>query len=197
MCALRLPLLLLLLLPHPSFPLSLPPIPPPSRIPAATAADDAWADAFLAPDPSRPSSPFATTHGLFSAVSSYISAATDPDTGTVASLPFVLPRPSPASPPLLHFSSASLEAAVRDDFLDAGQGSTDKNKGWKMMQVGSVRGDSFADARLTYQEVQASLEKGTVIVNSAGAHISHTLAPACLAALDGSGGSAAGVCLNM
>jgi hypothetical protein len=109
----------------------------------------------------------------------------------------VLPRPSPASPPLLHFSSASLEAAVRDDFLDAGQGSTDKNKGWKMMQVGSVRGDSFADARLTYQEVQASLEKGTVIVNSAGAHISHTLAPACLAALDGSGGSAAGVCLNM
>ena len=50
---------------------------------------------------------------------------------------------------------------------------------------------------MSFDEVKASLEKGTVIFNSAGAHISEVVAPATLAAQDGIGGGAAGVCCNL
>ena len=97
----------------------------------------------------------------------------------------------------MQFTTSDLEMAVRADFLDAGQGTADKNKGWKMRPVGTIRGKSFEDAKLSFDEVKASLEKGTVIFNSAGAHISETVAPATLAAQDGIGGGAAGVCCNL
>lgn len=82
-----------------------------------------------------------------------------------------------------YFSFQDLEKAVDDDFLDAGRGSTDNRKGWKMTSVSNPRGQSFEDARMTFTEVQSALEKGTVIFNSAGAHIPK-LAGAALACTD-------------
>lgn len=40
-----------------------------------------------------------------------------------------------------------------------------------MATVSNPRGNSFEEARLTFEDVEAALEKGTVIFNSAGAHI--------------------------
>lgn len=137
------------------------------------------------------SSDFANTHAIFSSLSKYIRSVTNQQ-GVREVLPFHAKGVSN-----LHFSTSSLERAVSEDFLDAGQGTAEKNKGWKMRPVGSVRGSSFEDAKLSFEDVKKSLEKGTVIFNSAGAHISNTLAPATLAALDGLDGAAAGVCLNL
>jgi len=97
----------------------------------------------------------------------------------------------------LKFSTEDLKAAVEGEFLDAGQGTTNKAKGWKMRPVGTIRGSSFEDARLNFKEVRESLEKGTVIFNSAGAHIGDTIAPATLAAVDAMSGYCGGVCTNM
>ena len=52
-----------------------------------------------------------------------------------------------------------------------------------MTTVGSARGNSFEEARMTLEEVEEALQKGTVIFNSAGAHIPH-LAGATLAAVE-------------
>jgi hypothetical protein len=46
-----------------------------------------------------------------------------------------------------------------------------------MHSVSNPRGQSFEEARLTFEEVEAALEKGTVIFNSAGAHISKLAGP--------------------
>jgi Uncharacterized conserved protein len=51
--------------------------------------------------------------------------------------------------------------------------------------VSTPRGSSFEDARMTLEEVQTALEKGTVIFNTAGAHIPK-LAGATLACTDAS-----------
>lgn len=67
--------------------------------------------------------------------------------------------------------------AVQDDFLDAARGSTDNRKGWKIASVSEPRGESFEDARMTFEEVEAALEKGTVILNAIGAHIPKLAAP--------------------
>jgi hypothetical protein len=69
------------------------------------------------------------------------------------------------------FTMKDLERAVNDDFLDAFRGSTDNRKGWKSRDVAAPRGESFEDSRMTFEDVQAALEKGTVIFNAAGAHI--------------------------
>ena len=71
------------------------------------------------------------------------------------------------------------------------------NQGWKMRPVGEIRGSSFDDARLTFSDVRASIQKGTVIFNSAGAHIGNTVAPATLAAVDALDGCVGGVCCNI
>ena len=47
----------------------------------------------------------------------------------------------------------------------------------KMATVSNPRGQTFEEARLTFQDVQAALEKGTVIFNSAGAHIPKLAGP--------------------
>lgn len=52
-----------------------------------------------------------------------------------------------------------------------------------MTTVSEARGQSFEDARMTLADVEAALEQGTVIFNSAGAHIPK-LARASLAAVD-------------
>lgn len=78
-----------------------------------------------------------------------------------------------------------LAKALQDDFLDASRGSTDVRQGWKVTSVSTPRGSSFDDARMTLEEVQTALEKGTVIFNTAGAHIPK-LAGATLACTDAS-----------
>lgn len=75
------------------------------------------------------------------------------------------------------FTMKDLEKAILDDFLDAARGSTDANKGWKISGVSNPRGDSFEEARMTFSDVQAALEKGTVIMNAAGAHIPKLAGP--------------------
>ncbi|GMH83397.1 hypothetical protein TrST_g423 [Triparma strigata] len=97
----------------------------------------------------------------------------------------------------LKFTTKDLEHAVSTDFLDAGQGTSKMNQGWKMRPVGEIRGSSFDDARLTFSDVRASIQKGTVIFNSAGAHIGNTVAPATLAAVDALDGCVGGVCCNI
>jgi hypothetical protein len=81
------------------------------------------------------------------------------------------------------FDKGDLEKAVNDDFLDADRGSTDNRKGWKVASVSEPRGNSFEDAKMLFEEVEAALEQGTVIFNSAGAHIPK-LAGANLATTD-------------
>lgn len=46
-----------------------------------------------------------------------------------------------------------------------------------MATVSNPRGQTFEEARLTFEDVQAALEKGTVIFNSAGAHIPKLAGP--------------------
>jgi hypothetical protein len=81
------------------------------------------------------------------------------------------------------FDMRDLEKAVNDDFLDADRGSTDNRKGWQVASVSTPRGNSFQDAKMLFSEVQDALTQGTVIFNSAGAHIPK-LAGANLATVD-------------
>ena len=69
-----------------------------------------------------------------------------------------------------YFTMEDLETAVEEDFLDAARGSTDNRKGWQITDVSVVN-------RLTYEDVQNALEKGTVILNAAGAHIPKLAGP--------------------
>jgi hypothetical protein len=75
------------------------------------------------------------------------------------------------------FTMTDLEKAVNDDFLDAALGSTDNRKGWKSTDVSVPRGESFEEARMTFEDVTTALEKGTVLFNSAGAHIPKLAGP--------------------
>ena len=81
------------------------------------------------------------------------------------------------------FTLQDLEVAVDSDFLDAGRGVADGKGGWKMAAVSQPRGPSFEDAKMRYCDVAAALSGGTVVFNSAGAHIPK-LGAFCLAALD-------------
>ena len=81
------------------------------------------------------------------------------------------------------FTMKDLEKALDDDFLDASRGSTDNRKGWAISPVSVPKGDSFEEARMTYEDVQAALEKGTVIFNAFGAHVPKLAGP-CLAVTD-------------
>jgi len=81
------------------------------------------------------------------------------------------------------FTMKDLEKALEDDFLDASRGSTDNRKGWSISPVSVPKGDSFEEARMTYDDVQKALEKGTVIFNAFGAHVPKLAGP-CLAATD-------------
>lgn len=81
------------------------------------------------------------------------------------------------------FTKKDLQKAVQDDFLDADRGSTDNRKGWQVASVSEPRGNAFEDAKMLFEEVEEALKQGTVIFNSAGAHIPK-LAGANLAAAD-------------
>lgn len=81
------------------------------------------------------------------------------------------------------FTMKDLEKALEDDFLDASRGSTDNRKGWAISPVSVPTGESFEEARMTYQDVQKALEKGTVIFNAFGAHVPKLAGP-CLAVTD-------------
>lgn len=80
------------------------------------------------------------------------------------------------------FTLDHLAVAVDSDFLDAGRGIPDKG-GWKMAPVSQPRGASFEDAKMRYVDVVEALKAGTVVFNSAGAHIPR-LGTLCVAALD-------------
>jgi Cupin superfamily protein len=82
------------------------------------------------------------------------------------------------------FTMKDLEKAVADDFLDAARGSTDNRRGWKITDVSQPRGESFHEARMTYEDVVTALGRGTVIFNAAGAHVPKLAGPT-LAAADG------------
>uniref|UniRef100_A0A6U5M4H6 Bifunctional lysine-specific demethylase and histidyl-hydroxylase n=1 Tax=Corethron hystrix TaxID=216773 RepID=A0A6U5M4H6_9STRA len=69
------------------------------------------------------------------------------------------------------FTYDDLEQALIDDFLDAGRGTDDARKGWKMAAVSNPRDSSFQGARMTSSDVDAALRKGTVIFNAIGAHV--------------------------
>ena len=86
------------------------------------------------------------------------------------------------------FTLDDLQVAVDGDFLDAGRGVPDLDApgGWKMAPVSQPRGASFEDAKMRYVDVEAALKQGTVVFNSAGAHIP-PLGTMCLAALDAFG----------
>ena len=81
------------------------------------------------------------------------------------------------------FTIGELKLALEDDFLDAQRGSTDNRKGWSVSPVSIPKGDSFEEARMTYEDVQKALEKGTVIFNAFGAHVPRLAGP-CLAVTD-------------
>ena len=81
------------------------------------------------------------------------------------------------------FTLDDVQRAVDSDFLDAGRGVADGKGGWKMAPVSQPRGSSFEDAKMRYVDVAAAIRKGTVVFNSAGAHIPK-LGAYCLAALD-------------
>jgi hypothetical protein len=66
------------------------------------------------------------------------------------------------------YTMNDLEQALSDDFLDASRGSTDNRKGWSIQPVSTPTGDSFEEARMTYEDVIEALDKGTVIFNAFG-----------------------------
>lgn len=142
---------------------------------------------------------FQRTHALFSAVGEHLRESTDECGSRATCTPFLV-RCGDSSP-LITFGTTELQMAIERDFLDAGEGSINESKGWRMNPVRKTatarEGNShaFMDARVSFADVKAA--KGTVIFNSAGAYISSTLAKTSLAALDGLNGLYAGVCLNM
>jgi hypothetical protein len=83
------------------------------------------------------------------------------------------------------FTMHDLEKALNDDFLDAARGSTDNRKAWTITDVSQPRGESFEQARMTFEDVQSALKRGTVIFNAAGAHIPKLAGPS-LACTDAS-----------
>jgi hypothetical protein len=144
------------------------------------------------------------THALFRQVGERLRASTDAFGSRASCLPFLIrcgELDDASKAPLLTFGTTELQKAVASDFLDAGEGSTNDQKGWRMNSVVKPKvatigqHNSFTDARVSFSDVQNA--KGTVIFNSAGAYISSTLAAASLAALDGLEGLCCGVCLNM
>ncbi len=161
---------------------------PPTPSSMAESISSPPASSFVWSESFTDSKDYAAVHSLFSSLRSYL------DSQGLPAQPFY--TPCDVTNMLPKFTTDDLQSAIANDFLDAGQGSTDKNKGWKMKPVGSI-GATFEEARLSFSEVSEALNKGTVIFNSAGAHIPEKLAPSTLAALDGLDGAATGVCLNM
>jgi hypothetical protein len=82
------------------------------------------------------------------------------------------------------FTLDDVREAVDSDFLEAGLGvSGGGGGGWKMAAVSEPRGPSYQEAKLRYVDVVEGMARGTVVFNSAGAHIPK-LAAVCVAALD-------------
>jgi hypothetical protein len=159
------------------------------RYPTTTAESVAWAK------DNNLHRRHATTHSLFSKVATYLRSSSAAFGSRQSCAPFVI-RKSPDMDAMVDFGTDELQAAIQNDFLDAGEGSTNAQKGWRMQPVGgNRRGTSFQQSRLEFQDVVNA--KGTVIFNSAGAYISSILSTTSLAALDGLDGAVPGVCLNM
>lgn len=81
------------------------------------------------------------------------------------------------------FTLDDVREAVDSDFLEAGLGVSGGGGGWKMTTVSEPRGRSYEEAKLRYVDVARGMVSGTVVFNSAGAHIPK-LGAVCLAALD-------------
>lgn len=159
--------------------------------PVTTPESIAWAIAnHVHPD-------HAATHSLFGQVAAYLRDNSSCSGSRAACAPFCIRGPSDEQQQqLVSFDTQQLKAAIENDFLDAGEGSTNANTGWRMQPVGGSRaGPSFQESRLLFSHVKDAT--GTVIFNSAGAYISDTLAATSMAALDGLDGAVSGVCLNM
>jgi len=100
----------------------------PLKVTDAEGESSRWNDNFV----DFPSASFANTHAIFSSVGDYIEASTSG--GVRGAQPFFASGVSD-----LTFSTADLKGAVAIDFLDAGQGTADRNKGWKMRPVGTIK----------------------------------------------------------
>jgi uncharacterized RmlC-like cupin family protein len=157
---------------------------------------------------------FERTHALFSTIRDTLRSNSSSSTPVAAS-PFFI-KCGDSATPVMTFGTTQLRAALQSDYLDAGEGSTDERRGWKMKPVARTNSQSemssstdtncaFLQSRVSFADLENA--KGTVIFNSAGAYTSSTLAATCLAALDGmntyhddtttSTSTAVGVCLNM
>lgn len=157
--------------------------------PDTTPESVSWAAARgLAPEHAR-------THSVFTAVASHLRSSTDESGSRASCLPFLMVRGKLDSQ-MITFGTDELEDAVAADFLSSLEGSSDAPGGWRMEPSGDARrGPSFHESRLSFSDVANS--RGTVVFNSAGAHISSTLSASSLAALHGLDGAATGVCTNM
>ena len=162
--------------------LNVPPRAPPLRLTAASTSPDATASGA-----SWVAALGGNIHGAAAGEAFY-----DAFASLASSADFV--RDSFARKPLLidsvagvanSFTLDDLREAVDGDFLDAGRGIPDVGApgGWKMAPVSEPRGPSFEDAKMRYVDVADAMRKGTVVFNSAGAHIA-PLGTMCLAALD-------------
>ena len=72
------------------------------------------------------------------------------------------------------FTMDDVKYSVENDFLEAGRGTFDANRGgWNMAAVSTPRGNSFEDAKLRYEDVETAMKQksGTVVFNSAGGFI--------------------------
>ena len=58
------------------------------------------------------------------------------------------------------YTMTDVEYAVENDFVEAGRGALEGGQGgWNMAAVSTPRGKSFEDAKLRFQDVQASPRK--------------------------------------
>ncbi|KAI2490007.1 hypothetical protein MHU86_24580 [Fragilaria crotonensis] len=144
---------------------------------------------------------FERTHALFTTIRDTIrrSGSGRSGSGNAAASPFFI-KCGDSTTPVVTFGTTQLQAALQSDYLDAGEGSTDERRGWKMKPVARTNlqnemssnastasttstNCAFLQSRVSFADLEQA--KGTVIFNSAGAYTSSTLAATCLAALDG------------
>lgn len=80
------------------------------------------------------------------------------------------------------FTMENVKENVDNDFLEAGRGTFNEEKGgWNMATVSEPRGRTFEEAKLRFEDVQMAMKakSGTVVFNSAGGFIA-PLADVCL-----------------
>lgn len=166
----------------------------------------------------------AFTHSLFQEVACHLRSNTDENGSRAKCMPFLMKADDAAATdggvfnkvPIIEFTDDNLESAIASDYLDActersqatsntsANGSNEHQaKGWRMEGLDVNQNNerynssehSFQSKRVSYTSILSA--QNTVVLNSAGAHVSSQLAPTSLAALHGLKGTTTGVCLNL